>query len=402
MAVIVQKYGGTSVETIEKIKGIAERIVKRKAEGNDMVIVVSAMGKTTDTLVRMAYDITPDPHRRELDVLMATGEQVSMSLLSIALNHLGVDAVSFTGQQLGIKTEGSHTKSRIAEISEETIRKELQKGKIVIAAGFQGVNEDNEITTLGRGGSDTTAVALAAKLEAQCEIYTDVDGIYTIDPRLYPSARKLEYISYEEMLEMASSGASVMHSRSIELAEKYKVPVLVALNTGDIPGTIIKEMDNTMENTAITGLAVNNDEAIITLNGVPHDIRVVAEIFQSIANKEINIDMISQTFPVNKLVNISFTLPKTDLYQASMILDTFKDKIFTFSYEAYENISKLSVVGLGMNSQSGVAAKVFNLLAENNIPVSIVTTSEIKISYVISPDDQKKAIEAIAREYMFE
>jgi aspartate kinase len=399
MAVIVQKYGGTSVETIEKIKGIAERIVKRKAEGNDMVIVVSAMGKTTDTLVRMAYDITPDPHRRELDVLMATGEQVSMSLLSIALNHLGVDAVSFTGQQLGIKTEGSHTKSRIAEISEETIRKELQKGKIVIAAGFQGVNEDNEITTLGRGGSDTTAVALAAKLEAQCEIYTDVDGIYTIDPRLYPSARKLEYISYEEMLEMASSGASVMHSRSIELAEKYKVPVLVALNTGDIPGTIIKEMDNTMENTAITGLAVNNDEAIITLNGVPHDIRVVAEIFQSIANKEINIDMISQTFPVNKLVNISFTLPKTDLYQASMILDTFKDKIFTFSYEAYENISKLSVVGLGMNSQSGVAAKVFNLLAENNIPVSIVTTSEIKISYVISPDDQKKAIEAIAREF---
>ncbi len=399
MAVIVQKYGGTSVETIEKITGIAERIVKRKSQGNDMVIVVSAMGKTTDTLVRMAYDITPDPHKRELDVLMATGEQVSMSLLSIALNHLGVEAVSFTGQQLGIKTEGSHTKSRIAEISEETILKELQKGKIVIAAGFQGVNEENEITTLGRGGSDTTAVALAAKLHAQCEIYTDVDGIYTIDPRLYPRARKLEYISYEEMLEMASSGASVMHSRSIELAEKYKVPVLVALNTGDIPGTSIKEMDNTMENTAITGLAVNNDEAIITLNGVPHDIRVVAEIFQSIANKEINIDMISQTFPVNKLVNISFTLPKTDLYQASMILDTFKDKIFTFSYEAYENISKLSVVGLGMNSQSGVAAKVFNLLAENNIPVSIVTTSEIKISYVINPDDQQKAIEAIAREF---
>ncbi len=399
MAVIVQKYGGTSVESIEKIKGIAERIVKRKSEGNDMVIVVSAMGKSTDTLIDMAYDITPDPHKRELDVLMATGEQVSMSLLSIALNHAGADAVSFTGQQLGIKTEGSHTKSRIAEINEEKILEELQKGKIVIAAGFQGVNEDNEITTLGRGGSDTTAVALAAKLQAKCEIYTDVDGIYTIDPRLYPSARKLEYISYEEMLEMASSGASVMHSRSIELAEKYKVPVLVALNTGDIPGTIIKEMDNTMENTAITGLAVNNDEAIITLNGVPHDIRVVADIFQSIANKEINIDMISQTFPVNKLVNISFTLPKTDLYQASMILDTFKDKIFTFSYEAYENISKLSVVGLGMNSQSGVAAKVFNLLAENSIPVSIVTTSEIKISYVINPDDQQKAIEAIARAF---
>ena len=399
MAIIVQKYGGTSVETIEKINNIAERIVKRKSEGNDMVIVVSAMGKTTDHLINMAHEISPDPDKRELDVLMSTGEQVSMSLLSIALNHLGADAVSFTGQQVGIKTNGSHTKSKIADINEEKIREEHRKGKIVIVAGFQGVNEYNEITTLGRGGSDTTAVALAAKLGAQCEIYTDVDGVYTIDPRLYPRARKLDCISYEEMLEMASSGASVMHSRSIELAEKYKVPVLVALNRGDIPGTIIKEMDNTMENTAITGLAVNNDEAIITLNGVPHDIKVIAEIFQSIANKDINIDMISQTFPVNKLVSISFTLPKTDLYQASKVLNTFKKKIFTFSYETCDNITKLTVVGLGMNTQSGVAAKVFNLLAENDIPVSIVTTSEIKISYVISPDDQKKAIEAIAKEF---
>lgn len=399
MAIIVQKYGGTSVGTIEKIKNIAERISRRKLEGNDMVIVVSAMGKTTDHLTKMAYDISSDPDKRELDILMSTGEEVSMSLLSIALNNIGADAVSFTGQQIGIKTEGSHTKSKIADINENKIVEELQKGKIVIVAGFQGVNENNEITTLGRGGSDTTAVALAAKLQAQCEIYTDVDGIYTIDPRLYPRARKLEYISYEEMLEMASSGAGVMHSRSIELAEKYKVPVLVALNTGDIPGTIIKEKDNAMENTAITGLAVNNDEAIITLNGVPHDISVIAEIFQSIAGKEINIDMISQTFPVNNLVNISFTLPKTELHEASKILDSFRNKISTFSYEAHENISKLSVVGIGMNSQSGVAAKVFNLLAENRIPVSIVTTSEIKISYVISPDDQTKAIEAIAKEF---
>lgn len=399
MPIIVQKYGGSSVETIEKINNIAERIVKRKSEGNDMVIVVSAMGKTTDQLIKMAHDISPDPDKRELDVLMSTGEQVSMSLLSIALNHLNIGAVSFTGQQVGIRTNGSHTKSKIADINEEKIREEHRKGKIVIVAGFQGVNEYNEITTLGRGGSDTTAVALAAKLGAQCEIYTDVDGVYTIDPRLYPGARKLDYISYEEMLEMASSGASVMHSRSIELAEKYKVPVLVALNTGDIPGTIIKEMDNTMEFTAITGLAINNDEAIINLNGVPHDIKVIAEIFQSIANKDINIDMISQTFPVNKLVSISFTLPKTDLCQASAILDKFKEKIFTFSYEASDNITKLSVVGLGMNTQSGVAAKVFNLLAENDIPVSIVTTSEIKISYVINPKDQKKAIEAIAKEY---
>ncbi|HPL53382.1 MAG TPA: aspartate kinase [Bacillota bacterium] len=399
MAVIVQKYGGTSVESIEKIKKIAEQIAKRKKSGNDIVVVVSAMGKTTDNLVRMAYDITIDPHKRELDVLMATGEQVSMSLLSIALNSLGIEAVSYAGHQLGIKTEGSHTKSRITDINDEKIHKDHRNGKVVIVAGFQGVNEDNEITTLGRGGSDTTAVALAAKLQAQCEIYTDVDGIYTIDPRLYPRARKLDFISYDEMLEMASSGAGVMHPRSIELAEKYKVPVLLALNTGDIPGSLIKEIDNTMENPAITGLAVNNDQAIITLNGIPHDIRVIADIFQSIADKDINIDMISQTFPVNRLVSISFTLPKADLYHALKVLDTFKDKIFTFSYDAFEDITKLSVVGLGMNTQSGVAAKVFNLLAENDIPVSIVTTSEIKISYIINPNDQRKAIEAIAKEF---
>lgn len=399
MAVIVQKYGGTSVESIEKIKKIAEQIAKRKKSGNDIVVVVSAMGKTTDNLVRMAYDITIDPHKRELDVLMATGEQVSMSLLSIALNSLGIEAVSYAGHQLGIKTEGSHTKSRITDINDEKIHKDHRNGKVVIVAGFQGVNEDNEITTLGRGGSDTTAVALAAKLQAQCEIYTDVDGIYTIDPRLYPRARKLDFISYDEMLEMASSGAGVMHPRSIELAEKYKVPVLLALNTGDIPGSLIKEIDNTMENPAITGLAVNNDQAIITLNGIPHDIRVIADIFQSIANKDINIDMISQTFPVNRLVSISFTLPKADLNHALKVLDTFKDKIFTFSYDAFEDITKLSVVGLGMNTQSGVAAKVFNLLADNDIPVSIVTTSEIKISYIINPNDQRKAIEAIAKEF---
>lgn len=397
--IIVQKYGGTSVKNTEKIMKVAERVLKTKAAGNDMVVVVSAMGKTTDNLVEMAYAISPNPDRREMDVLMSSGEQISIALLSIALNHMGADAVSFTAPQVGIKTEGSHTKSRITDINGEKILEELGKGRIVIIAGFQGVNEDNEITTLGRGGSDTTAVALAAKLNAQCEIYTDVDGIYTIDPRLYPEAKKLPFISYEEMLEMASSGAGVMHPRAIELAERYKVPVLVALNTGDIPGSIIKEMDSTMEKSAITGLAVNNDEAMITLNGVPHDTRTIADIFQSIADKNINIDMISQTFPVNKLVSISFTLPKTDLYMALQILDGFKEKIFTFSYESYENITKLSVVGLGMNSQSGVAAKVFNLLAENDIPVSIVTTSEIKISYIISPDDQQKAIVAIAREF---
>jgi len=399
MPLVVQKYGGSSVETIEKIKNVANRIAERRKKGDDLVVVVSAMGKTTDYLIDMAHQISDNPVKREMDVLMATGEQVSISLLSIALNEIGVEAVSYTGPQLGIKTEGYHTKARIAAINDEIILDAISQGKVVIVAGFQSVNENNEITTLGRGGSDTTAVAIAAKLGCPCEIYTDVDGVYTIDPRLYPSAKKLETISYEEMLELASSGAGVLHPRSIELAEIYNVPLTVALNVGDIKGTVIKELDKTMEKLAITGLAVDNNEAMITLNGVPHDIKIIADIFSKIAELDINIDMISQTTPVNKLVSISFTIPKNDLNQAIGVLEEYKEKIFTFSYETYDNITKLSVIGIGMKSQSGVASKMFNILAENNIPVHIITTSEIKISYVINPEDQQKAIEAIAREY---
>ena len=399
MPIIVQKYGGSSIESIEKIRNVAKRIGERKKKGFDLVVVVSAMGKTTDYLIEMAHQVSNKPKKREMDVLMSTGEQVSISLLSIALNDIGIAAVSYTGPQLGIKTEGYHTKSRISEIDKDVILNAVNKGKVVIVAGFQGVNGNNEITTLGRGGSDTTAVAIAAKLNCPCEIYTDVDGIYTVDPRVYPSARKLEAISYDEMLELASSGAGVLHTRSIELAEIYNVTLTVALNTGDIQGTIIKELDNTMEKTAITGLAVDNSESMITLNGVPHDIKVVADIFDKIAKLDINIDMISQTTPINKLVSISFTLPKTDLPQAINILEQFKEEIFTFSYDTFNNISKLSVIGIGMKSQSGVASKMFNILAENDISVHIITTSEIKISYVINPEDQQKAIEAVAREY---
>lgn len=399
MPIIVQKYGGSSIETVEKIRNVAKRIGERKEKGFDLVVVVSAMGKTTDYLIEMAHQVSHKPKKREMDVLMSTGEQVSISLLSIALNDIGIAAVSYTGPQLGIKTEGYHTKSRISEIDKDVILNAVNKGKVVIVAGFQGVNGNNEITTLGRGGSDTTAVAIAAKLNCPCEIYTDVDGIYTVDPRVYPSARKLESISYDEMLELASSGAGVLHTRSIEMAEIYNVTLTVALNTGDIQGTIIKELDSTMEKTAITGLAVDNSESMITLNGVPHDIKVVADIFDKIAKLDINIDMISQTTPINKLVSISFTLPKTDLPQAINILEQFKEKIFTFSYDTFNNISKLSVIGIGMKSQSGVASKMFNILAENDISVHIITTSEIKISYVINPEDQQKAIEAVAREY---
>lgn len=399
MPLVVQKYGGTSIESLEKINEVAKKISKKKSEGYSVIVVVSAMGKTTDYLLDMAYKISDNPKKRELDVLMSTGEQVSIALLSIALNNMGISAVSYTGAQLGIKTEGFHTKSRIADIDKNNVLKEINNSKVVIVAGFQGVNKNNEITTLGRGGSDTTAVALAAKLECGCEIFTDVDGVYTIDPKLYPSAKKLKSISYEEMIELASSGAGVLNARSIELAEKYKVPLLVALNMGDIEGTIIKELDSQMEKTSITGLAVDNNQAMITLNGVPHDIKVIADIFEQIAKLDINIDMISQTTPVNKLVNISFTMPKSDLTYATEILDRFKNNIFTFSYETYDNISKLSVVGIGMKSQSGVAAKMFKLLADNDIPVHIITTSEIKISYIINPNDQQKAIEAVAKEF---
>ncbi len=293
MPLIVQKYGGTSIESLEKINEVAKKISKKKSEGYSVIVVVSAMGKTTDYLLDMAYKISDNPKKRELDVLMSTGEQVSIALLSIALNNMGISAVSYTGAQLGIKTEGFHTKSRIADIDKNNVLKEINNSKVVIVAGFQGVNKNNEITTLGRGGSDTTAVALAAKLECGCEIFTDVDGVYTIDPKLYPSAKKLKSISYEEMIELASSGAGVLNARSIELAEKYKVPLLVALNMGDIEGTIIKELDSQMEKTSITGIAVDNNQAMITLNGVPHDIKVIADIFEQIAKLDINIDMIS-------------------------------------------------------------------------------------------------------------
>lgn len=399
MHIIVQKYGGTSVATPEKIKDIAKRLIKRKEKGEKLVIVVSAMGKTTDELLEMAYQLSTDPKPRELDVLMSTGEQVTIALLSIALNEMGCKARSFTGHQIEILTEGLHTKSKITDINSDIIMEELKKNNIVIVAGFQGINENNEITTLGRGGSDTTAVALAAKLKAVCEIYTDVDGIYTIDPKLYPDARKLDSISYEEMLEMASLGAGVMHSRSIEIGQKYGVPIYLALNTGDVPGTYIKESDENMEKTVITGLAVDNNDVMITINNLPSGINTISNIFNELAEKQINIDMISQTTPVNNLISLSFTLPKNDMNTAIQALKQFKKSIGSFNIETDDNISKLSVVGIGMRTQSGVAARMFSVLAENNINIKIITTSEIRISCVINPKDQDKAVTAVAKEF---
>lgn len=397
MGVIVQKYGGTSMGTIDRIRNVAGRIAERKEEGNQMVIVVSAMGKSTDELVSMAYAISPTPPKRELDMLLATGEQVSISMLSMALDSLGHDAISFTGAQVGIRTIGRHGKSRILEIETAKITEALNQNKIVIVAGFQGVNENDDITTLGRGGSDTSAVALASVLQCPCEIYTDVDGIYGVDPRLYPAAKKLDVVSYEEMLEMASLGAGVMHTRAIELGSKYNAEIYVASSLRKVPGTTIKEIKvNPLEQQAITGLAVDNDELMVSLKNVPFDANITAQLFASLAKKQINLDMISQTAPVYGAINISFSAPISDLPELRTLLYDFLETYPQVQMDIDKDVSKLSVVGVGMRSQSGVAAKVFKLLADNSIPILMITTSEIRISCVIPSDTRERAVMATA------
>ena len=399
MAIVVQKYGGTSVGTIERIRNVAKRLIARKDKGDGVVVVVSAMGKTTDMLINMAKELSDAPSRRELDMLMSTGEQVSISLLSIALNEMGYESISLTGFQAGIMTEGFHTKARIQDIETDRVKQYLSEGKIVVVAGFQGMNENGDITTLGRGGSDTTAVALAAKLECACEIYTDVDGIYTVDPRLFPTARKLDVISYEEMMEMASLGAGVMETRSVEIGQKYNVPIYVALSNEDWPGTYIKEYDVTMESKAITGLSVSDKDLMVTINHVPYQVKNISNIFQELAKMDVNIDMISQTAPSHGQVNVSFTAPKNDEDIIQGIMDRILKEFSGVEVEIEKDITKLSVVGIGMRSQSGVAAKMFKIFADNDIAFKQVTTSEIRISYVIDTEDKQRAIESVAREF---
>ena len=399
MSIIVQKYGGTSMGTIDRIKNVARRIIKKREEGNQMVVVVSAMGKSTDELIKMAYSISEAPPRREMDMLLATGEQVSISMLSMALNAMGYDAISFTGPQVGVHTMGHHGKSRIMDIETKKIEDALDDGKIVIVAGFQGVNENDDITTLGRGGSDTSAVALSCVLDCPCEIYTDVDGIYGVDPRLYPPAKKLDTVSFDEMLEMASLGAGVMHARAIELGSKYNAEIYVASSIHDVPGTLIKEGDSNMspmEHQAITGLAIDNDELMVSLKNVPFDMNITAQFFSDLAKKSINIDMISQTAPVYGAINISFSAPIEDLSELRNILYDFMEKYPQVEMDINKEISKLSVVGIGMRSQSGVAAKFFQLLADNNIPMLMITTSEIRISCVIPSELRDTAVMATA------
>lgn len=396
MAVVVQKFGGTSVGTIERIKAVAKKVIQRKEQGNDMVIVVSAMGKTTDSLIAMAKEISQNPDKRELDMLVSTGEQISIALLSMAFHEYGYDSISLTGFQAGIKTDGLHTKNRITDIDLKNVKKHLSEGKIVVVAGFQGINENGDITTLGRGGSDTTAVALAAKLKCICEIYTDVEGIYSVDPRVYKNAKKLDTISYEEMMEMASLGAGVMETRAVELGYKYNIPIYVAMTHSDKIGTMIKEFDESMEGKVITGLTINDDVMMITVNNVLYKSKNIAVIFDKVAKHGVNIDMISQTAPFEGYVNISFTCSTDDSYSMEAAANELQAEMPEIEVSKESNITKLSVVGIGMMRQSGVAAKVFNIFSDNNIGFKQVTTSEISISYTINSTDKQKAVDALA------
>jgi aspartate kinase len=399
MGVVVQKYGGSSVETIEKMRQVADRICKRKALGDQMVVVVSAMGKTTNQLIEIAKKASVTPSKRELDLLMATGEQVSISLLTMILHELGQDAIALTGSQAGIKTSGVHTKNRIADINIDTINHYLNKGYVVVVAGFQGINANGDITTLGRGGSDTTAVALAAKLGCACEIYTDVEGIYRVDPRLYPNAKKIECIRYEEMEELACLGAKVMESRSVELGHYYQVPIYVASSTSEVRGSTIKEYEEQVEERSITGLSVNEDVLMVTLNHVPYSLKTIAALFNELASLSVNVDMISQTSPMDGLISLSFTTPTEDVDTVDQILSGLLQANPSIEVLKDQSIIKLSVVGVGMRNQAGIAAQIFKLFANNDIEFKQVTTSEISISYTINRGAKQKAVEIIAETF---
>lgn len=399
MDIVVQKYGGTSVGSIDKIKAVAKRVIAEKDKGKNIVVVVSAMGKTTDHLVNLSREISKNPSKRDLDMLLSTGEQVSISLLSMAFQEYGYESISLTGFQAGIKTKGAYTKNKILDIDIRKIKEFLSEGKIVVVAGFQGINEIGDITTLGRGGSDTTAVAIAAKLKCECSIYTDVEGIYSVDPRLYKDSKKLDYISYEEMMEMASLGAGVMETRAVEIGCKYNVPIYVASSLQDKKGTYIKERDSRMEEKVITGLSVSNDVLMITVNNILFKSNNIANIFEKVAAENVNVDMISQTSPLNERVNLSFTTSKEDIYSIRNLMDEIKRQNSELEVVIEDDISKISLVGIGMMNQSGVTGRVFRALADNQIEFRQITTSEISISYTLNSEDKEKAVEVLAREF---
>ena len=398
MGILVHKYGGTSVASTDKIKNIAKKIVAEKEKGHDLVVVVSAMGKTTDDLIELSKKISTNPDKRDLDMLLSTGEQVSISLLSMALKEYGVDAICLTVFHAGIKTQGPHTKNKIIDIDIEKVKSYLKEGKVVVVAGFQGMNEKGDITTLGRGGSDTTAVALAAKLRGGCHIYTDVDGIYSVDPRLYKEAKKLDDISYEEMMEMASLGAGIMEPRAVEIGCKYQIPIYVASSQHDITGTTIRGVDHNMEENVITGLSISDDVLMVTISNLEFKVENIAIVFEKLAEANINVDMISQTGPINGIVNLSFTASTDDYDVIKEVMQQLKKQYQEIDIELEDDITKVSVIGVGMLNQSGVTEKIFRILANHHISFRQVTTSEISISYTINKKDKATTVAVLAGE----
>lgn len=384
MSLLVQKYGGTSVGTPERIRAVAQRVIETQRAGHQIVVVVSAMSGVTDNLIKLAHDVSPAPTTREMDVLLATGEQTTIALLAMAIDALGARAASLTGAQAGIVTDGFHTKARIANITPKGILHLLEDGQIVIVAGFQGQTMEGQITTLGRGGSDLTAIAIASAIGADlCQIFTDVDGVYTCDPRLVPAARRLEELSYDEMLEMASSGSKVMQSRSVEFAKKFGVRFEVRSSFNHNPGTMITDETPSMENVVIRGLSVEKNQAKVTVNGVPDQPGTAARVFNALAAAHVVIDMIVQNVSARGATDISFTLNKADLPAAQAALQTVVEEIGAAEMTARDGIAKLSVVGIGMRSHSGVAARLFDCLGKHGINIQMITTSEIKIAVII-------------------
>ena len=403
MALIVQKYGGSSVADAEKIKNVASRVAKAKITGNQVVVVVSAMGHTTDDLIKLAYQVNEQPGDRELDVLLSTGEIVSSTLLALALESLGYKAVSLTGAQAGIQTDSSYNRARILRVDSKRVVSELEKGNIVIVAGFQGVTQEMDITTLGRGGSDTTAVALAASLNAEiCQMYTDVEGVYTADPNLISEARKLKDIGYEEMLELASYGAKVMHNRAVELGELYNVPILVASSFSDKQGTIIcKEASMEVKNKA-RGIAYDTNVSKVTIVGVPDHPGIAAAIFEPLARANISVDTIVQNASINNITDLTFTIARNDLIKAMSIVEPVAKSVGSKQCVTDSTLAKVSIVGTGMQNTPGYAAKMFSVLHEQSINIQLITTSEIRITCIISEDRVKDAVHALHQAFELE
>ncbi len=400
MSLIVQKYGGTSVANPERIKSVADRVKRFSEQGHQIVVVVSAMSGVTDGLIKLARQVSPAPDEREMDMLLATGEQTTIALTAMALHSIGQKASSLTGAQAGIVTDGVHTKAKIANITPRRVHDLLDAGHVVIVAGFQGADAQGAITTLGRGGSDLTAIALAAALKADlCEIYTDVDGVYTADPRLVKTARKLDEISYDEMLELASLGAKVMQSRSVEFAKKFKVVFSVRSSMNENPGTLVKEETRKMEDVVLRGVSVDKNQAKVTILQVKDQPGVAARIFKALADAHLNVDMIVQNASTAGHTDISFTVGKDDFPKARKVIEPLAQEVGGGKIIALEGVAKLSVVGIGMRSHSGVAAGMFEALAAENINIQMISTSEIKISVVIDLENADRALNVVHEKF---